>query len=119
MTAEANKGRPDWSIHPPDIRRALKTAVSRCYALIREARRAGNQPVVDAFGAVLTKIKDADQAVREARALYGWEAPPDNEGADVGTSRPNACCGNSGSHREGGREHCSTCGADLRERTSP
>lgn len=29
----------------------------------------------------------------------------------------NPCCGNVGSHGEGGREYCSTCGADLGART--
>jgi NTP pyrophosphatase (non-canonical NTP hydrolase) len=31
----------------------------------------------------------------------------------------NSCCGNVGTHGEGGREYCSTCGSDLGTRTSP
>lgn len=80
-----SKARPPWSIHPPDIRRALKTARSRCNAVIKVARDNGNQPVVDAFKHVLDKIKDADQAVREARAAYGWEsAAEDDETSEEG-----------------------------------
>jgi NTP pyrophosphatase (non-canonical NTP hydrolase) len=30
---------------------------------------------------------------------------------------PNPCCGNVGTHGEGGREYCATCGADLGGRT--
>ena len=71
-----NKTRPAWSIHPPDIRRALKLARSRCIQLLGVARRDGNQPVVEAFTIVLNKIKDADQAARDARSSYGWEASP-------------------------------------------
>lgn len=74
--------RPPWSIHPPDIRRALKTARSRCYAVIKVARDNGNQPVVDAFKQVLDKIKDAEQAVREARASYGWESTAEQDSAE-------------------------------------
>ena len=79
MTDVTNKGRPAWSIHPPDIRRALKSARSRCHALISVARRDGNQQVVDAFTIVLNKIKDADQAARDARATYGWELTTEEE----------------------------------------
>lgn len=32
---------------------------------------------------------------------------------------PNPCCGNVGTHGEVNREYCSTCGADLGERTFP
>lgn len=32
---------------------------------------------------------------------------------------PNPCCGNVGTRGEGRREYCSTCGADLGERTLP
>jgi hypothetical protein len=40
---------------------------------------------------------------------------------DLGTMKVsrNACCGNVGTHGEGRREYCSTCGADLGERTFP
>lgn len=31
----------------------------------------------------------------------------------------NPCCGNAGTHGEGNREYCSTCGADLGARTFP
>lgn len=70
MTKAQSPGRPAWSVHPPDIRRALKTAISRCYAVIGEARKSGNQPVAEAFRGVLDKIKEADLAVKEARAIY-------------------------------------------------
>lgn len=112
MTDKANNARPAWTIHPPDIRKALKLARSRCFTLIGVARRNGNQPVVDAFTVVLDKIKEADQAVRDAKALYGWEAPPEDEGS-VDAPPRNPCCGNTGTHREGGREYCATCGQEL------
>lgn len=112
MTSSTNKGRPAWSIHPPDIRRALKLARSRCYALIGTARRDGNQPVVDAFTIVLNKIKDAEQATRDARAAYGWESATE-ETDEAEAPRGNPCCGNVGTHGEGGREYCSTCGQEV------
>ena len=31
----------------------------------------------------------------------------------IEASRKNACCGNSGTHSEGGREYCSTCGQEI------
>ena len=31
----------------------------------------------------------------------------------VELSRKNPCCGNSGTHDKGGREHCSTCGQEI------
>jgi hypothetical protein len=43
------------------------------------ARRDGNQAVVEAFTVVLDKIKDAEQAARDARASYGWEPNFDAE----------------------------------------
>ena len=118
MTIATNKARPAWSIHPPDIRRALKTAISRCYALIGVARRDGNQQVVDAFTLVLNKIKDADQAARDARAIYGWESTSEKEGPVTDVARRNPCCGNTGTQlnrakAEGGREYCSTCGQEI------
>lgn len=70
-TRNVKEGRPAWSIHPPDIRRALGTASSRCRALIGVARRDGNQAVVEAFTVVLDKIKEAERAVRDARASCG------------------------------------------------
>ena len=69
--------RPAWTIHPPDIRRALKQAINRCYRLIGEARRTGNDEVANAFSGVLDKIKEADQATKEARAIYGWDSTAD------------------------------------------
>jgi len=135
MTAKATNARPAWTIHPPDIRKALKLARSRCYTLIGVARRNGNQPVVDAFTVVLDKIKDADQAVRDAKALYGWEGPQDEESDEKDEQQPpreplivevptvltridtqlrNPCCGNTGTHSEGSRDYCSTCGQELK-----
>ena len=84
MTDKANNARPAWTIHPPDIRKALKLARSRCYTLIGVARRNCNQPVVDTFTIVLGKIKEADQAVRDAKVLYGWEETPQDEEAVEG-----------------------------------
>jgi hypothetical protein len=114
MTDVPSKGRPAWSVHPPDIQRALKSARSRCHALLGTARRNGNQPVVDAFTIVLDKIKAAQQAVRDARAAYGWESVPEAdeaEGADAtprlrcpwaGCPTPDACDGTR--HRRDGQE---------------
>jgi len=112
MTGKVTSARPAWTIHPPDIRKALKLARSRCYTLIGVARRNGNQPVVDAFTIVLDKIKDADQAVHDAKVLYGWEgAGQDEEIVDAPPRNP--CCGNMGTRREGDREYCSNCGQEL------
>lgn len=77
MTKSPGSDRPAWTIHPPDIRRALKQAINRCYRLIGEARRSGNDAVVTAFSGVLDKIKEADQAAKEARAAYGWDSTTD------------------------------------------
>lgn len=77
MTKSVESARPAWTIHPPDIRRALKQAINRCYRLIGEARRAGNAEVVIAFSIVLDKIKEADQAAKAARASYGWDSSVD------------------------------------------
>ena len=111
MTDKASNARPAWTIHPPDIRKALKLARSRCYTLIGVARRNGNQPVVDAFTVVLDKIKEADQAVRDAKGLYGWEEAPEEEETP---SARNPCCGNTGTHSEGSRDYCSTCGQEVK-----
>jgi hypothetical protein len=100
--------RPSWSIRPGDIRRSLKLATSRCYAIIREARKVGNQSAIEAFTTVLNKIKEADLAVREARISLGWDSS-----AEEDAPHRNPCCGNVGTRGEGEREYCSTCGQEV------
>ena len=42
-----------------------------------------------------------------------WAGCPDPDTCDGSTHRRNSCCGNTGTHREGGREYCLTCGQEL------
>ena len=79
VTKPEKHERPAWTIHPPDIRRALKQAYSRCHRLIAVARRNGNDEVVKVFTVVLNKIKEADQATKDARASYGWDSTAKDE----------------------------------------
>lgn len=54
---------------------------------------------------------------RMARCPWAGCSTPDScDGTKHGRSeklRGNSCCGNTGTHGEGGREYCSTCGQEL------
>lgn len=54
---------------------------------------------------------------RVARCSWAGCSTPDNCDGTKHTGpeklRGNSCCGNTGSHREDGREYCSTCGQEL------
>jgi len=74
----------------------------------REVHRVLSKPVGE-----FTQRNASKNAAGFKMTRCPWAGCPTPDACDGTRHRRNACCGNSGSHREGGREYCSTCGQEV------